>query len=115
MHRTYTIKSLCIEHILVYRKYTIENIQNGDIAIESELSHRTADHYFDIKNYKKYFKIKEEVEPKQLCYVGKKIEYNGSILLIVQQDKASVDVILDGKQEVIMIDDIVNGLYRIIE
>lgn len=96
------------------KEYTIDNIQNGDIAIESELSNRTSDHYFDIKNYKKYFKIKDEVKQEQ-CYVGKKIEYNGSVLLIVQQDKASVDIILDGKQEVIMIYDIINGLYRIID
>jgi hypothetical protein len=93
------------------KEYTINNIQNGDIAIESELSNRTADHYFDIKNYKKYFKIKEE----QVCYVGKKIDYDGVILLIIQQDKESVDVILDGKQEVILIDNIVNGKYKIID
>jgi hypothetical protein len=52
---------------------------------------------------------------KQVYYVGKKIEYNGSIFLILQQDKESVDILLDGKQEVIMIDDITNGKYRIIE
>jgi hypothetical protein len=51
----------------------------------------------------------------KLYYVGKKIEYNGSIFLILQQDKESVDILLDGKQEVIMIDDITNGKYRIIE
>ena len=55
----------------------------------------------------------------KVCYVGKKIEYNGSIFLILQQDKESVDILLDGKQEVIMIDDITdditNGLYRIID
>jgi hypothetical protein len=51
----------------------------------------------------------------KVCYVGKKIEYNGSIFLILQQDKESVDILLDGKQEVIMIEDITNGKYRIIE
>jgi hypothetical protein len=51
----------------------------------------------------------------KVCYVGKKIEYKGSIFLILQQDKESVDILLDGKQEVIMIDDITNGLYRIID
>jgi hypothetical protein len=51
----------------------------------------------------------------KVYYVGKKIEYNGSIFLILQQDKESVDILLDGKQEVIMIDDITNGKYRIID
>lgn len=63
----------------------------------------------------KQITLKDEVKQEQVCYVGKKIEYNGSILLIIQQDKSSVDVILDGKQDVIMIDDIINGLYRIID
>jgi hypothetical protein len=51
----------------------------------------------------------------KVCCVGKKIEYKGSIFLILQQDKESVDILLDGRQEIIMIDDITNGKYRIIE
>lgn len=90
------------------KEYPIKTIDIESLYIESELSKT---HGFPIKDYKKYFKIKDE----QVCYVGKKIEYNGSILLIVQQDKDTIDVIFDGKQEVIMISNIINGTYRIID
>jgi|694.fasta_scaffold43251_6 hypothetical protein len=52
---------------------------------------------------------------KQVCYVGKKIEYCHSTCLIVQQNRETIDFMFDGKQEVIMIDDITNGKYRIID
>jgi hypothetical protein len=91
--------------------YTINGcINNGNII--STLS---------LTPYEVEFKGFTQDRPKVLTdemkvyYVGKKIEYNGSIFLILQQDKESVYILLDGKQEVIMIDDITNGKYRIIE
>jgi hypothetical protein len=76
-------------------------------------NYREIDLKKELREFNDYIYTEQKQEP--ICYVGKKIEIIGKIFLILQQDKESVDILLDGKQEVIMIDDIINGVYRIID
>jgi len=54
-----------------------------------------------------------QVRPKEqpICYVGKKIEHNGSLCLILNQYKDIVDT----HNRTILIEDITNGKYKIID
>jgi hypothetical protein len=93
--------------------YLIDEDFDINIFLSIPQGYREIDLKKELREFNDYIYTGQKQGP--ICYVGKKIEYNGSIFLILQQDKESVDILLDGKQEVIMIEDIKNGKYRIIE